>query len=65
MSSQVIQIWALASLNVNRMLGFVLLLFLFVPPLVTYTSGEKIAQKEALLSSFTEVFLEVKHMKTL
>lgn len=65
MSSQVIQIWALASLNVNRMLGFVLLLFLFVTPLVTYTSGEKIAQKEALLSSFTEVFSEVKHMKTL
>lgn len=40
-SSQVIQIWALASLNVNGMLGFVLLLFLFVTPLVTNTSGEK------------------------
>lgn len=65
MSSPVIQIWALDSLNVNGMLGFVLFLFLFVTPLANLDQWGKMAQNEALVFSITEVFSEVKHMKNL
>lgn len=65
MSSPVIQIWALDSLNVNGMLGFVLFLFLFVTPLANLDQWGKMAQNETLVFSITEVFSEVKHMKNL